>query len=65
MSTRSRSAGIIGIDLNTISNPDSQTANIDLNSREGPSEEVRDIWRDERMRVGAHLEGLYAYNPMF
>jgi len=58
VSTCSRSAGIIRIDMNTISNPDpilkllelQMEALIDLNSREDLSEEVRDIREAERVR---------------
>jgi len=56
VSTRSRPAGIIRIDMNTISNPIlkllklQMEALIDLNSRKDLSGEVRDIWGADRMR---------------
>jgi len=74
VSTRSRSAGIIRIDMNTISSPILKMqveALIDLNSREDLSEEVGDIWGAERMReswfglVWPTSQGLCAYCPMF
>ena len=77
MSTRSRPAGIIRIDMNTISNPILKLLKlqmegpIDLDSCEDLSEEVRDIWGAESMReswfglVWPPSQGLYAYYSMF
>ena len=77
MSTHSRPAGIIRIDMNTISNPIPKPlklqmgALIDLNTREDLSEEVRDIWGAERMReswsglVRPTSQGLCAHHRCF
>jgi hypothetical protein len=66
VSARSRSAGIIRIDMNTISNSDSQLqfeTLIDMNSLEDLSEEVRYILGDEHMRVGARRSVRLQPNP--
>ena len=77
MSTRSRPAGIIRIDMNTISNPIlkllklQMEALVDLDSHEDLSEESRDIWGAKRMHeswfglVRPTSQGLRAYYSMY